>query len=433
MTNQSQDPQGPFTSSPIGEGSPSPSFSHNMRVPESGNPAAIPNPLGTAGGLGPSPEAKRRKGTAPAAWIVATAIVGGILFGGVAGGGTALLLSNQDGRTQVAESGTSTGAEGVSTSITERVRQSVVTVNVEAADAAGSGSGVAVASGGYLVTNNHVVSLDGQATDARITVTTADGRILAAELVGTDPAADLAVLRVDADLPVLEFAAEQPAVGEQAIAVGAPLGLSNTVTEGIVSAIGRGLAIGSAEPDEESPYRFWSQQGPEEPQQTIAVPVLQTDAPINPGNSGGALVDAEGRLIGINVAIATAGDTSTEEVAGSIGIGFAIEGELVQRVVEEIIADGSATHGQLGATVSDQTDPEIGVSGAMIQEVIADGAADSAGLVAGDVITAVEGRPVGNATDLTAFVRSAAAGSEVELNVLRDGAVETVAVQLGTL
>ncbi|HIY67108.1 MAG TPA: trypsin-like peptidase domain-containing protein, partial [Candidatus Agrococcus pullicola] len=300
--------------------------------------------------------AQRRNSKAPAAWVIATALAGGLVLGGVAGGGASLLLTNVDGQTQIVANESDGGHEAVSSSVVERVQQSVVTVNVTTANAHGSGSGVAVASGGYIVTNNHVVSLDGQASNPEITVTTADGQILPAQLVGADEASDLAVIRIDQDLPVLPFTDATPSVGEQTIAVGAPLGLSNSVTEGVVSATGRGLTIGTAEQDDESPYRFWSQQGPEEPQQTIAVPVLQTDASINPGNSGGALVNADGQLVGVNVAIATTGQTDADASSGSIGIGFAIEGQLVQRVVEEIIADGAATHGQLGVTVSDQTD-----------------------------------------------------------------------------
>ncbi len=361
------------------------------------------------------------------------ALVGGVVLGGAAGGGAALLLTNFDGRTQIVASESEGGVEAVSSSVVEQVQQSVVTVDVTAANAQGSGSGVAVASGGYIVTNNHVVSLDGQASNPQITVTTADGQILQAQLVGADAASDLAVIRVEQDLPILPFTEAPPAVGEQTIAVGAPLGLSNSVTEGIVSATGRGLTVGTTEEDDESPYRFWSQQGPEEPQQTVAVPALQTDASVNPGNSGGALVNADGQLVGINVAIATTGQADADASAGSIGIGFAIEGQLVQRVVEEIIADGAATHGQLGVTVSDQTDAAVGVQGALVQETTSDGPGEAAGLEPGDVITAVEGRAVSNATDLTAFVRAAAAGSEIELEVTRDGENETVTVELGGL
>lgn len=392
----------------------------------------VPNPMAEQLGAqidGSGPPSGARRSSGPAAWIVAVAVAGGMIFGGVAGGGTAYVLANQSAQTQVSTASEGS-SEAVSSSVADRVQQSVVTVQVQTSNTAGSGSAVAVAQGGYLVTNNHVVAPEGESA-ARITVTTTDGRILEAEVVGADPAADLAVLKVDADLPTLEFAADVPAVGSQSTAVGSPLGLSNTVTAGIISATGRGLTIGTAGEEDESPYRFWSERGEETPQQTIAVPVLQTDAPINPGNSGGALVDEQGRLVGINVAIATAGGSA--ETAGSIGIGFAIEGQLVQRVVNEIISEGSATHGQLGATISDQTDPELAVAGAIVREPAPDGAAEAAGLRAGDVVTAVDGRPVTNATDLTAFVRAAPAGGEVTLDIVRDGEPDTVVVELGAL
>ena len=377
-------------------------------------------------------ERRQARGGRPRGIVVGAAIAGAALLGGAAGGGVHALLSDQGGQVQIAQPSTNAetaSAPGSLAAVAQSVKESVVTVSVASAGGSGTGSGVVVASGGYIVTNNHVVSLDGRAAQAQITVTTSDGRLLAAELVGTDPAADLAVLRVDAELPVLEFAAA-PATGDAAVAVGAPLGLANTVTEGIISATDRGLLIGSSQ-QEQSPYKFWSERGTEEPAQTVAIPVLQTDAPINPGNSGGALVNASGQLIGINVAIATAGGDAEE--AGSIGIGFAIDGALVHRVVTEIIDSGEATHGLLGATISDQTDVSVGVVGATVQEVTDGGAADAAGLKPGDVITALDGRSVTNSTDLTAFVRAAAAGDTVELQVLRGGEELTIEAELGAM
>ena len=144
---------------------------------------------------------------------------------------------------------------------------------------------------------------------------------------------------------------------------------------------------------------------------------MQTDASINPGNSGGALLNAAGQLVGVNVAIASMGSESS---SGSIGIGFAIESSLVQRVVDEIIADGTASHGLLGASVSDVTDASVGTVGALIRETVEGGAAAAAGLQAGDVVTAIDGQPVTGATDATAQVRAHAGGETVTVTYLRD-------------
>ncbi|GAA1417132.1 trypsin-like peptidase domain-containing protein [Agrococcus citreus] len=382
------------------------------------------------------PRSRRRAG------LAVTSIVAAALLGGAAGfGGGALAVSQQQPQTQAAaQSGTS--AQPVSdpqtvADVAAAAGPSVVTVQATSSSGSGEGSGVAVAAGGYIVTNNHVVTLDGQSADAAITVETSDGRLLAAEIVGTDPVVDLAVIRVDAELPVITFAASDDVrVGDTAIAIGAPLGLSNSVTDGIVSAVDRGLRIASsAAPSEEDesqqqPFGFWQPDGTQAAQQDISIPVVQTDASINPGNSGGALLNASGQLVGVNVAIASMGQGDS---AGSIGIGFAIESSLVQRVVDEIIAEGSASHGLLGASVSDVTDASVGTVGALIREVVDGGAAAAAGLREGDVITSIEGQPVTGATDATAQVRAHAAGTAVTVTYLRDGQEAEAEVTLGEL
>ena len=164
---------------------------------------------------------------------------------------------------------------------------------------------------------------------------------------------------------------------------------------------------------------------------TINIPVIQTDAAINPGNSGGALLDASGKLIGINVAIANAGSTSGQ--SGSIGVGFALPSNLAKRVSTEIIASGKATHGLLGAKVSDAANAEGSTTvGGRLEEIVAGGAAEKAGLKAGDVVLKFNGFPVTDASDLTALVRTSAAGESVTIQVLRDGKVQDIAVTLGT-
>lgn len=393
-----------------------------------------------------APRPRRRTG------LVVTSVVAACLLGGAAGfGGGVLALNQQQPQTQSAPGGDGSDQDGTSAEavsdpgtvadVAAAAGPSVVTVQAVSRNGSGEGSGVAVAEGGYIVTNNHVVTLDGQSADAQITVETSDGRLLAAEVVGTDPIVDLAVIKVDADLPVITFASSDDVrVGDTAIAIGAPLGLSNSVTDGIVSAADRGLRIASSaapqdadqQQSQQSPFGFWQQNGAQAAPQEISIPVVQTDASINPGNSGGALLNASGQLMGVNVAIASMG-ASEGETAGSIGIGFAIEANLVQRVVEELIATGEATHGLLGATVSDVTDASVGTVGAQVQEISDGGAAAEAGLQAGDVITQIDGQPVTGAVDATAQVRSHAAGSEVTVIYQRDGQESEAQVTLGAL
>ncbi len=387
-------------------------------------------------------ERPRRRTGLVAASVVAACVLGG----GAAGFGSAALFANQQQpQTQSAPAGSTAEGSPVSdpgtiADVAAAAGPSVVTVQATSQAGSGEGSGVAVAAGGYIVTNNHVVTLDGQTADASITVETQDGRLLQAEIVGTDPIVDLAVIKVDADLPVVTFASSDDVrVGDTAIAIGAPLGLSNSVTDGIVSAVDRGLRIASSaapEGDEsqsqQSPFGFWQEGGAQAAQQEISIPVVQTDASINPGNSGGALLNAGGQLIGVNVAIASM-PSSGSETGGSIGIGFAIEASLVQRVVEEIIATGEATHGLLGATVSDVTDASVGTVGAQVRELTEGGPAAEAGLQPGDVITAIDGQPVTGAVDATAQVRAHAAGTEVTVSYQRDGQEAEVSVTLGEL
>ena len=233
------------------------------------------------------------------------------------------------------------------------------------------------------------------------------------------------------------------------MAVGAPLGLSNSVTTGIVSALNRSIEIASsAAPDsgdtqdngddqqqngQEGPFQFDFGQGETQQQatETIKIAVIQTDAAINPGNSGGALVDSEGKLIGINVAIATAGGAGA---SGSIGVGFSIPSDIAKRVTGEIIENGVATHGLLGANVVDAANVDgATITGAYIRDVTAGGAAEAGGLQEGDVVTEFNGVPVSNATDLTAQVRAAAGGSDATVTYVRDGKSQTADVTLGTL
>ncbi|WP_245617931.1 S1C family serine protease, partial [Microbacterium terrae] len=388
--------------------------------------------------------------------LVAAAIVGGAAGLGGAYAGVNLFAPATTSSASAPTTVTVNDTDDVNqtTGIAATALPSVVTIAATSSSASGTGSGVILSKDGYIVTNTHVVTLDGASGDATVQVTTSDGHVYAAEVVGTDPTYDLAVIKIDADeaLTPIEFASSSDLnVGDTAVAVGAPLGLSNTVTTGIVSALNRSIEIASsAAPDsgdsdssegdgqddgqEGGPFQFDFGQGQTQstPTQTISIAVIQTDAAINPGNSGGALVDDEGRLIGINVAIASAGSSS--DGSGSIGVGFAIPSDIVERVTDEIITDGAATHGLLGAMVSPAASEDgATITGAYLHEVTPDGAAQAAGLQAGDIVIEFNGVPITDSVDLTAQVRAAAAGSDATVTYVRDGETEKVDVTLGTL
>ncbi len=386
-----------------------------------------------------------------AAIIVAAALVGGAA--GVGGGYLGANLGSPAPSGVIAGPGTVTvnnpGSVNETTAIAAKVLPSVVTIEVSSRTSGGSGSGVIISEDGYIITNTHVVTLDGAASEPTIRVTTSDGRLFDATIVGTDPIYDLAVIKIEgaADLEPIEFADSSALnVGSTAVAVGAPLGLSNSVTTGVVSALNRSISIASSalpdtggdtegeEEGEESPFefRFPGQENRTTPSERISIAVIQTDAAINPGNSGGALVDSEGRLIGINVAIATAGGVTTE--AGSIGLGFAIPSNIAHRVAGEIIEHGEATHGLLGAMVQSASAVEgTTVAGAYIADVTPGGPAEQVGLRAGDIVTRFNGVPVSTSNDLTAQVRAVAAGSEATLTYVRGDRSYEVEVTLGTL
>ncbi len=390
-----------------------------------------------------------------AAILLAAAVVGGAAGLGGTAAGISLFAQDSDSPSETTSSSpltiNSPDEATATTAIAAKALPSVVTISASTSSGGGTGSGVVLSEDGYIVTNTHVVTLDGATGDASLRVTMSDGSVYGATIVGTDPVYDLAVIKVDGvtDLTPIEFGDSTALnVGDTTVAVGAPLGLSNTVTTGIVSALNRSIEIASSaapegdssegggngeENEQDQPFQFDFGQGQQQQQTsgTISVAVIQTDAAINPGNSGGALVDDEGKLIGINVAIATASGT---DEAGSIGVGFAIPSAIVERVTDEIIAGGTASHGLLGASVSSASaETDATTTGALIQEVTPGGAAEEAGLQAGDVVTEFGGVRIGDQVDLTAQVRAHAAGDTVSLTYERDGQSQTVEVTLGEL
>ncbi len=427
-------------------------------------PAAETTPIDAPPTAEQHPAFVKPKRSATVGLVAALAV--GAIVGGVSGAGVAMWATSMNADSPVVSSASPStitvndAADATQiTAVAAKSSPSVVTISVASDSAGGTGSGVILSKDGYILTNTHVVTLDGAVNDPTISVQTNDGRLLTATIVGTDPISDLAVIKVDGvnDLQPADFAdSAKLNVGDTAIAIGAPLGLSGTVSSGIVSALNRSITIASsAAPEEgdtdsgtpqtpdESPYDFWNfqtdpnQQAPTTTtSSTISLSVIQTDAAINPGNSGGALLDSDGDVIGINVAIASAG-SSTGGQSGSIGVGFAIPSNLAQRVAEEIIATGTATHGLLGASVADVTDDpaqtEATVVGASVVEVVDGGAAAAAGLKVGDIITGFNDLPITGKTDLTAQVRAVAAGSTATVTYVRDGKAATVDVTLGTL
>ncbi|KXC05505.1 S1C family serine protease [Microbacterium hominis] len=436
-------------------------------VPSSAQPSPYGAPAYTGAAFGAQPTmpygaTATAEPAAPAARIGAGKIVGimvaAALVGGAAGIGGAAAGASLFPQSQTVISGApaavtvnNTSSVNQTTAIAAKVVPSVVTISATSGSSGGTGSGVVLTADGYVVTNTHVVTLDGQTADATLSVTTSDGKVYAATIVGTDPTYDLAVIKLtDASgLTPIDFGdSSNLNVGDQTVAVGAPLGLSNTVTTGIVSALNRSIQIASsAAPEGDtqeqtpqqgengSPFQFDFGQG----QQTtatssISIAVIQTDAAINPGNSGGALVDGEGKLIGINVAIASAGGSSSSGQSGSIGVGFSIPSNIVKRVTDELIKDGKATHGLLGAGVRDAATQEgATTAGAYIAEVTSGGAAANAGLQKGDVVTSFNGFPITDATDLTAQVRALAAGSKATIVYERNGKTASAEVTLGEL
>jgi putative serine protease PepD len=314
---------------------------------------------------------------------------------------------------------------------------SVVTISVSGSNGAGSGSGVILTESGYILTNTHVVTLDGSTAVPTIEVKTADGHVFAATVIGTDPTNDLAVIKVESlgKLKPASFAdSSQLNVGAPVVAIGAPLGLEATVTAGIISALNRTIQVdSSAAPENSGPgqggLQLWNGNG----KAPINLSVIQTDAAINPGNSGGALVDQLGQIIGVNVAIASAGSSSGGQT-GNIGVGFAIPANVAKRIATEIMKNGKASHALLGALVSDATNSNTAASfstGAKVEELSAGGPAAKAGIQVGDIIISLDGRSIASKEELTGAVREHPANAIVLVKVIRDGQELTIRVTLG--
>ncbi|MEU6247510.1 trypsin-like peptidase domain-containing protein [Glycomyces sp. NPDC047010] len=289
--------------------------------------------------------------------------------------------------------------------VVEQIMPSVVTVLT--ADG-GNGSGFIVSDDGYLLTNHHVVVGGGTEPAEQLQVLFSDGSVTTAAVIGSDPDSDVAVLQIEGGdhAPMVLADSDKVAVGDPVLAVGAPLGLSSTVTEGIVSAVDRPVLTENNNGEVES-----------------VMAAIQTDAAINPGNSGGPLTDIAGQVIGINTAIAS---TAAEGEAGNIGIGFAIPINQAKRIADEIIATGSAAHTVLGAELGES---ELG-TGVTLSKVVDGSPADDAGLEDGDLLTSFDGTRVTDNTQLIALIRKLAPGTVVTVVYERDGEEHSAQVTL---
>ncbi|MGV9414716.1 S1C family serine protease [Nocardia sp. NPDC003693] len=299
---------------------------------------------------------------------------------------------------------------GQITKVVDAVMPSVVTVRAWVGDSGSSGSGVVISGEGYIVTNNHVVSLaaNDKSGKAQLQVVFSDGTRVPTSIVGRDTKSDLAVLKVDVkNLSVIQLGnSADVQVGDDVLALGSPLGLEKTVTSGIVSALHRPVKVGGEGTDTNA-----------------TLDAVQTDAAINHGNSGGALVDMQGRLIGINTAIKS-------ESGGSVGLGFAIPVDQVKRISQALIQTGKVNHPRLGVSAKTKIVANDVMSGAAVADVQAGGPAAKAGIVEGDVIVKVGDRDVTGPEELTVAVQSHEIGQTVNVRLIRDGREVDVPVTL---
>jgi putative serine protease PepD len=357
--------------------------------------------------------------------VIAGFLLGATLVGGVATAATseplgvkvcvdkrtqAIFLAGSNGCT-TSRTALTLGAPTIDVkSIAAVVTPSVVSVKVVATAGSGSGSGWIYKSdrtSSFIVTNNHVI--EGAATSGTITVELLNGDTIPAQIVGRDIAYDLAVLKVNrGNLPTVTVGdSSRISVGESVVAIGSPLGLASTVTSGIISALNRPVTTGTV--------------GAES-----FVNAIQTDAAINPGNSGGALLDSQGRIIGVNSAIATLSSGGT---SGSIGLGFSIPINEAKRVVDELIANGKSTRPVLGVFF----DSTFTGTGAKISRLSPNEGAEKAGIPAGSVITAIDGVKIADQVGAIVKIRSYAPGSTITVTVtLPTGGSQSFKVTLGT-
>ena len=391
---------------------------------------------------GPDRPDRRRGGNGPG-WIGTVAV----------GAGAAILASLLTGGVRYAQDRNDTGTTG--SSFTQSQSQPKVDAPVKSSTAAnpdwqavaaavepsvvsvqlsqGEGSGVILDTEGRILTNNHVVAEGGA-----IHVVLNDGRAYTAEVVGTDATTDLAVIKITKPptglKPVVLGDSAAVKVGDPVMAVGNPLGLAGTVTTGIVSAVNRPVTTSAQEQQQQNNDPFGSGQNQAQPEQ-VFTNAIQTDAAVNPGNSGGALMDAQGRLIGINSSIASLSGSAASSQAGSIGLGFAIPVSLARSIAQELIKTGKAAHAWMGVSLGSQTVTVDGAqrAGAVIGDPPTSGSpAAKAGLQKGDAVVAIDGTAINGSDSLVASVRSHRPGDTITLTVVRDGKTLDIKVTLAS-
>ena len=432
--------QGPHGPQPI----QGPHMAHNPQATHGPAPTTPPLPSGASHTAGPysasapveaqTATKKPRKARKTLAAFVAVAL----LSAGV-GGGSAIVANHYLGGNQPSAISTATTTQVAQpsenspdwTATAAAIKNAVVAIKVEGSNKQGQGSGVIIDAQGHIVTNNHVVSGAGQG--AKLSVTIGD-KTYSAKVVGTDPSTDLAVLKLEnppSNLTVASWGdSSKLKVGQPVMAVGNPLGLSDTVTTGIVSALNRPVTTQAVTDNNDLDNNINSQQDSD----VVVTSAIQTNAAINPGNSGGALVDSSGALVGITSSIASltsngSSNGSSSGQSGNIGIGFAIPSAQVKSVVEQLIANGTVKHPQLGIRASNGTSGTQ--LGAQVEDITQGSAAAQAGLQKGDLITAIDGTPVVGSESLVAQVRSHEVGKEVTLSVLRGSETLELKVTLG--
>jgi putative serine protease PepD len=316
----------------------------------------------------------------------------------------------------------------------------VVSIDVRTSSEGDTGSGIIISADGYILTNNHVVTA--ASTSGTITVHFNDGTSTPGKIVGTDLSSDLAVVKVQkTGLPVAHLGSSAGVrVGDAVLAVGSPLGLSGTVTSGIVSALNRPVDTTADQEQQQQPTNPFDpfgnnsaapSQAPTTATTATVFGAIQTDAAINPGNSGGALVDDQGNVIGINSAIASLGATSGSTQSGSIGVGFAIPIDLAKYVAQQLIATGHATHAQIGVSVGDNVNNSTGATTVVVQQVNPGTPGAKAGLLKGDIITKIDSTIATDEDTLIATIRSHRPGDKVTLTISRAGVTKTVTLTLG--
>lgn len=326
----------------------------------------------------------------------ASVLVAGLLGGAIGSAGTFYTFSSvNNGKLTTVElnqsaAESSTRPDGSIAALAAAVTPAVVSIDATNSLGSATGTGFIIDSNGYIVTNNHVIA--DAVYNSKITVTLADGQEFLASVVGHTYEYDIAVIKIKATgLPIVELGdSEGVVVGDTVIAIGSPLGLQSTVTSGIISALDRPVTTGDND-------------------ELSFIEALQTDAAINPGNSGGPLIDAKGRVIGVNSAIAT--NTSNQEEAGSIGLGFAIPINLVTRIAQEIIDTGKATIPVMGIELAIQSK----IEGAVVKAVTPGGPAQKAGVRKGDIIVKANGRVIKSDAELVIVIRSKNPGDVIEV------------------